>query len=87
MLGKAETVSIAQGIRAFTVDAADFYGMEDKLGSLTVGKTADLTILSANPLAMEANPDAMKTLRVLGTIHRGRFFPNPDADQPPIWPG
>ncbi len=87
VLGKDETVSIAQGIRAFTVDAADFYGLQDRLGSLAVGKAADLTILSANPLAMEANPDAMKTLRVIATVHRGHYFPNPDADQPPIWPG
>lgn len=87
VLSDAQAISIAQGIRAFTADAAFFYGLEDRLGSLAVGKLAELTILSANPLAMEADPDALQTVRVLGTVHRGRYLRNPDGDERPIWPG
>jgi predicted amidohydrolase YtcJ len=85
--GKEQIVSIAQGVRAFTVDAAAFYGLESRMGSLAIGKVGDMTILSEDPLSMEAKPDGLKNIRVLGTVHQGRHFPNPDADQPPIWPG
>jgi predicted amidohydrolase YtcJ len=85
--GKDQVVSIAQGVRAFTVDAAAFYGLESRMGSLSIGKAGDMTILSENPLSMEAKPDGLKSIRVLGTVHQGRHFPNPDAEQPPIWPG
>jgi predicted amidohydrolase YtcJ len=85
--GAAQTLSIAQGVRAFTIDAASFYGLESRLGSLAVGKAAEMTILSRNPLEMEDKPDELKTIRVLGTVHRGRHFPNPDAERIPVWPG
>jgi predicted amidohydrolase YtcJ len=83
-----QRVSVRDGIRAFTVDAAWQYGMEDIRGTLEVGKYADMVILSADPLsrAIERNPDALKNVRVLGTVRYGRHFPNPKAHEPPIWP-
>ena len=85
-MGEDQSISIYQGVRAFTIDAAWLYGEESTIGSIEVGKTADMVQLSANPLSMENAPDQLKTVRVLGTIHRGRAVPNPDATLPPIWP-
>lgn len=82
-----QAISIAQGLKAYTIDAAWLYGLEDQLGSIETGKIADLVILSENPLAMENNPDGLKNIRVLGTVHRGKSFANPHANEPPIWPG
>ncbi|HEY8206264.1 MAG TPA: amidohydrolase family protein [Myxococcaceae bacterium] len=87
VMGPEQAITILQGVKAFTTDAAWLYGLESTLGSIEVGKTADMVQLSANPLSMEEDPDQLKTIRVLGTIHHGRAFPNPDADLPPIWPG
>jgi predicted amidohydrolase YtcJ len=81
-----ESISIAQGIQAFTTNAAWQYGMEKQLGSITPGFTADLVFLSADPLSMENDPDNLSSIRVLGTVHRGTFIANPNANQPPIWP-
>ena len=85
-MGPGQSISILQGIKAFTIDAASLYGLEEKVGSIEVGKVADLVELSANPLAMEEHPDGLKNIQILGTVHRGRFFANPNAGQAPIWP-
>jgi len=86
VMGPEQAISILQGVKAFTSDAAWIYGMESTLGTIEEGKTADLVQLSANPLSMETDPDQLKTIRVLGTVHNGKLLPNPDAKLPPIWP-
>lgn len=86
VMGPEEAISIRQGIRAYTLDAARQYGLEEQLGSIEAGKTADFVILSDNPLDMEHNPGRLKTIRVIATVSHGRYFANPNADQTPIWP-
>lgn len=83
-----QRISVLEGIKAFTVNAAWQYGMEDIRGTLEPGKYADMVMLSADPLSDEVagNPDNLETIRVLGTVRYGTHFPNPNADQPPIWP-
>jgi predicted amidohydrolase YtcJ len=81
-----QKVTIEQGVEAFTTSAALMYGIEDERGSLEVGKLAEMTLLSANPLDMESNPDQLSTIQVEGTVHKGVLHPNPDAGQPVIWP-
>lgn len=86
VMGPSQAITIRQGIKAYTIDAAWMYGLEDKLGSLEVNKTADLVILSDDPLEMEDRPDKLKTVRVFATVHRGQYLPNPQAAEKPIWP-
>lgn len=62
------------------------YGMENELGSVEVGKKADFAIFSADPLTMENTPNNLQTIRTIATVHNGKYFANPDANQPPIWP-
>jgi predicted amidohydrolase YtcJ len=83
-----QRISVEQAVRGYTVDAAYQYGMDNVRGTLEVGKIADMVLLSENPLGEETvkNPDNLKNIRVLGTVRYGTSFPNPDADQPPIWP-
>ncbi|WP_237132748.1 amidohydrolase family protein [Pseudohongiella sp. O18] len=40
----------AQALQAATISAAEFLGMQDDYGDLTIGKVADLILLRANPL-------------------------------------
>jgi predicted amidohydrolase YtcJ len=81
-----QAITIAQGMKAFTIDSASLYGLEEEVGSLEVGKFADLVVLSANPLSMESDPDQLSTVQILKTVHRGKVYNNPNAGQAPIWP-
>jgi predicted amidohydrolase YtcJ len=82
-----EAMTIAQGIQAFTTNAAWQYGLENQLGAIEDGFTADLAVLSADPLSMESNPDGLMTIQVNATVHHGIYLANPNASQTPIWPG
>jgi predicted amidohydrolase YtcJ len=82
-LGADQAISIKQGIKAYTSDAAWLYGLENDLGTLEENKTADLVILSADPVT--ASADQLKSIRVEATVHRGKYFQNPDPTAP-IWP-
>lgn len=84
--GEDQSITIAEGIKAFTIDSASLYGLEDEVGSLEVGKIADMVVLSANPLSMEDDPDQLSTIQIQKTVHRGKIYENPNAGQAPIWP-
>jgi predicted amidohydrolase YtcJ len=50
-----EAVTLDEALRMFTVDAARATFQEDELGSLTVGKYADLAVLNKDPYAVPAD--------------------------------
>jgi predicted amidohydrolase YtcJ len=52
--GKEYCISIEEALKAYTINAAWQLHKEKELGSLTVGKRADLVILSDNPLNVDA---------------------------------
>lgn len=86
VMGPNEVISIRQGIKAFTTDAAYVYGLESLYGSIEPKKFADMVVLSDDPMAMESNPDQLRMIRVLGTVRHGEYRANPEAHQTPIWP-
>jgi hypothetical protein len=49
-----QAITAAQAMHALTIDAARASFQDDELGSIAVGKLADLVVLSADPLAAEA---------------------------------
>jgi len=68
-VGPDERISPMQALRATTIDAAYSMRLEDHLGSLEVGKFADLAILSASPLD---EPATIDHLRVVETVRGGQ---------------
>ncbi|MGI5167129.1 amidohydrolase [Spirillospora sp. CA-253888] len=68
--GLSERLSVAQALRAQTIDAAWQLQADDIIGSLTPGKYADLAILSGDPL--ETAPEEIGDLRVQATFLNGR---------------
>jgi predicted amidohydrolase YtcJ len=54
VLGAAERVGPLAALEAVTIHAARQYREDDRKGSITVGKRADLVVLSANPLTEPA---------------------------------
>lgn len=64
-LGEDECLDVMTALKAVTIDAAYHICMEDKLGSLTTGKLADLVILDSNPL--DTSPDDIASIKVVQT--------------------
>ena len=64
-----QSLSAAQAVRAYTIDAAYAQFEEEIKGSLSVGKRADLVVLSANPVRVE--PEQIAEIRVKYTICGG----------------
>jgi predicted amidohydrolase YtcJ len=48
----SERLSAEQALRAITIEAAWSLGLEDEIGSIEIGKRANFTILSENPMDM-----------------------------------
>jgi predicted amidohydrolase YtcJ len=65
VIGPDQAVSLDDAIRAVTIDAARQLGQGDRLGSLEIGKEADLTILESDPY--KVSPDAIAAIKVSET--------------------
>jgi len=70
ILGPLQRISTYEAIKALTINGAYQYFEEDRKGSITAGKLADLVILSQDPLSTE--PDLIRGIRVIETISHGR---------------
>jgi predicted amidohydrolase YtcJ len=68
VVGPEERIDVIQALRAVTIDAAYSMFLDEDLGSLEVGKLADLAILSASPLDQ---PETIDRLSVIETIRGG----------------
>jgi predicted amidohydrolase YtcJ len=70
VIGPQERITVEQAIRAQTIDAAWQLFADDVIGSLEVGKYADLVVLSADPRAVP--PEDIADLVVRTTYLAGR---------------
>jgi imidazolonepropionase-like amidohydrolase len=62
----------AQALRAATLSGAQFMGVAAHTGTITVGKDADLLLLTANPLANVAN-----ARKISAVVSRGKVYSAP----------
>jgi imidazolonepropionase-like amidohydrolase len=69
----------AERLGAATIDGAPILGAPEDLGSIEVGKLADMVILNANPL-----DDIRNTEDIDQVIQNGRLFDANTLNQ--IWP-
>ncbi len=69
-LGTKEAISVEDAIKAYTTEAAVSGFDEDKIGSLSIGKYADLIVLSQDPFMID--PESLKEIEVLQTIVEGQ---------------
>ena len=66
-------------LRAATINGAEYLGMDDDLGSLEVGKLADLIVLDGNPLERIENSETVRMTVINGVVY--------DADSmDQLWP-
>ena len=62
-------LSPLEAIRSATVRPAEFFSLADEMGTIDVGKKADLVLLSANPLENIAN-----TKKIAAVVSKGKLF-------------
>ena len=72
-----EALTIEETLKGYTLDAAWAEFAEDRKGSVTPGKYADLCVLDADPTAI--NPNSLMELDVLTTIVEGRTVYDADG--------
>ena len=75
--GEQEKTTLYEMLEAYTINGAYQMGMEDKLGSIEVGKLADIAILSAN--IFEIDIEDLEQERVLYTILDGKIVYTDEA--------
>ncbi|NJW55921.1 amidohydrolase family protein, partial [Salinimicrobium oceani] len=62
-------MSNMEALKTATINAAEYIGMGDEIGSLAEGKLADLIILEENPLE-----DIQNTNTIIYTMVNGRLY-------------
>ncbi len=70
VMAPGERLSVDRALRAVTVDAAFVLRRDHEIGSLEVGKLADLAVLGDDPY--EVPPEALRDIPVKGTILGGK---------------
>jgi hypothetical protein len=69
IIGKSNKISVEQGLKSLTINAAWQIKMENKIGSIKPGKYADFVITDQNPMIVD--PEKIKDINVLQTIVSG----------------
>ncbi|MBR4382078.1 MAG: amidohydrolase family protein, partial [Selenomonadaceae bacterium] len=70
-LNPSERVTLEQMIKAATINSAYQFKCEDKLGSITVGKEADMVVIDSDITACD--PEKIAEAKVLGTMIGGEW--------------
>ncbi|MCH9673212.1 MAG: amidohydrolase [Gammaproteobacteria bacterium] len=73
VMGEHERLTVEQAIRAITLDAAYVLGIEDKVGSIRAGKSADFTVLLEDPFEVDAM--VLRDIPIWGTVFEGDLYP------------
>jgi predicted amidohydrolase YtcJ len=71
LFAEEQAIEVEEALRAYTVGGARALGVEDEAGTIEPGKRADLTVLSADPTAMD--PDSLGEIEVIRTYVGGRL--------------
>ena len=70
--GPNQRISVLEALEGVTLNAAYTINLEKDYGSISIGKYANLTVLSENPLTI--NPLKIKDIEIRGTIEEGKVF-------------
>jgi len=65
-----------EALQTATYNAAEFLGQLDSLGTVAVGKVADLVLLDANPLE-----DINNTRKISAVVVGGKYYPGTSLDE------
>ena len=71
-------------LRAATIDGAKIIGIDQDLGSIEVGKLADLVILDANPLSDIRNTTSLSRVMINGRLYDANTMDQQWPEQKPL---
>ena len=71
-IGESECISVMDAIKSVTINAAFQYNEENEKGSISIGKRADLIVVSDNPLTIDKMK--IKDIIVLNTYKDGKLI-------------
>lgn len=69
----AERLDVVEALAAYTSEAAQALGMADRIGSLAVGKQADLVVLEQDPVEVHRRGESVEHIGVRATYRGGRL--------------
>ncbi len=72
IIGQSNKISVVQGVKSLTINAAWQIKMETKIGSIKPGKYADFVILDQNPMMVD--PEKIRDISILQTIVSGNII-------------
>jgi predicted amidohydrolase YtcJ len=78
LLGEYERIEVAQALQAITLGAARTLKLDHEIGSLEIGKLADLAILEDDPQSVA--PEQLGAIPVWGTMLGGEIFKAPSGE-------
>lgn len=70
--GEAEAISVEAALRSITIDAAAVLGLQNEIGSIAAGKSADFTVINRDPY--QEGPTALRDASILATVFAGEIF-------------
>lgn len=70
IIAAAEAISVSEALYAYTLGAAKALQTDDWVGSIEVGKFADLIVLNKNPLKVKKNE--LLSINVLEVFFNGK---------------
>ena len=70
-LGENEEISLAEAIKSYTINGAYVNFLDDRAGSIEIGKQADLIILDKNLFDIE--PSEINETKVMATLFNGKL--------------
>jgi predicted amidohydrolase YtcJ len=73
VIGESERITVDEAMRGVTINAAYTARLEDRVGSIDIGKDANFAVISESPYAVA--PEAIRDIRVEATIFEGRVYP------------
>ena len=77
-VSQEQRVETYTALKAITISAARTLNLEDHIGSIKAGKTANFTILKENPFKVD--PMLIKDITVLATVYKGKLHVNKAAN-------
>ena len=76
VVGPEQRISTHEALKAVTIGAAYSWRREHDLGSIAVGKIANVTVIDDDPYDLD--PTRLGSIRIRGSLFQGRWFPVAD---------